>query len=256
MPVDVQGGKGGSFFLTLALLHFVLLCRTATWWPKRRAQGCSPRAAEGAQGWGPKPEGEEPSTPHVPLLKLSCSSHLQMAEVLMFARESLAEACDVHRHAGTLKPRSPLLWIPLDQTALHIRLYFNSCLTLPVDLKRCYKKESKARFHAFYGKFTQRNWLAYNVNQGLKDLNTAPKNRSRNKYTHRHITIHHGMFTVAFEADIKILHRNRDCSEAPQEKWLAPVRLWTDELESKDNGTGPSFFHLSLSQVLSCPVAE
>lgn len=64
------------------------------------------------------------------------------------------------------------------------------------------------------------------------------------------------MFTVAFEADIKNLHRNRVCSDAPQEKLLAPIHLWTNELESKDNSTGSSFFHLSLYQVLSCLVAE
>lgn len=64
------------------------------------------------------------------------------------------------------------------------------------------------------------------------------------------------MFTVAFEADIKNLHRNRVCLDAPQEKRLAPIRLGLGELESKDNGTGSSFFHLSLSQVLSCLVAK
>lgn len=67
---------------------------------------------------------------------------------------------------------------------------------------------------------------------------------------------YHFVFTVAFEADIKNLHCNRNCSEAPQEKLLAPTWLCFDELESKDKGTGSSFFHLSFSQVLSGPVVE
>lgn len=152
MPIGLQGGKGGIFFLAPSLLHFVLLCKAAAWWPKRRAEGCSPSAAEGPQGWGPKPEGEQLSPPHVPLLKPSCSSDWQMAEILMFKGESHAEACDVQGHAGTLKPCSPLLWIPLDQTALHTRLYSNSCLTLPMDLKRSYKEESKALISCFLWK--------------------------------------------------------------------------------------------------------
>lgn len=119
MPVGLQGGKEGFFPFTLALLPFAPSCKAA-WWPKQRTQGCIPSAVERVQRRGPKPEGGQPSPPHVPLLKQSCSSDLQMTGILMFTGESHARACDVHRHGGTLKPGSTLLWIPLDQAALHI----------------------------------------------------------------------------------------------------------------------------------------
>lgn len=109
MPEGLEGEKRGFYSCNLSLLHFILPCKAAAWWAKSRAQACPPSTAEGAQRWGLKPEGKQPIPPHGPWLKPSCSSDLQMAEVLMFTGESHAKVCDVHRHAGTSKLCIPLL---------------------------------------------------------------------------------------------------------------------------------------------------
>lgn len=145
---DLQAFREGrEVFLSLCFVSLVFCATMQSCWPM--VWGCSPSAPSGAQGWGTKPGDEQMSPPHDLLLKPCCSSDPKKAELLMFTGKAILK-CDVCVHAGTLKPCSPLLWMPLDHKALHIRLYFNSYLTLPMHLKHSKKKEFKALILRFF----------------------------------------------------------------------------------------------------------
>lgn len=137
-----------DFIPFLCLFHFVLPRRAADD-GHSQGMGLLSKCSWGGTGVGAKARGwaDEPSpspTATSSLLKWSTDGRTPNVH-----RERHSEVCDVPVHTGTLKPCSPLLWIPWDHNALHIRLYFNSCLTLPVHLKQNKEKEFKALISCF-----------------------------------------------------------------------------------------------------------
>lgn len=152
MLSGLQGGKGGFFSLYFVCPAVCAAMQSCCLMAKAKGTRLLSKCSWGGTGVGAKARGwtDEPNPwPAAKAILLKWSTDGRTPNV---HRESHSEACDVHLHIGTVKPCSPLLWIPLDQKAVHIRLYFNSCLTLPMHLKHSKKKAFKALISCFLWK--------------------------------------------------------------------------------------------------------
>lgn len=124
-------------------------------WPRRGGSMRRLKSTEGGQApspiWiPPQGHGHRPSGRGFSLSPALLHVVLQWKAAAWWPKQRV-QSCSPR--ARILKPCSPLLWKPLDQTVFQVAV-FQQLLNTSYNLKNSYKKESKSLILCFSGKFT------------------------------------------------------------------------------------------------------